>query len=232
MIKVNLPGNLKYKKVILVVLVILVIGILIKNGVDNNKIKEKEVDNKSNEEIIYNNAEEIKEEKVITKEEELYQEVFGIFHSGEYELAITKANQIIEEFPESYKGYNIRGIAKAFNGDFYEGMSDIDKALEISPEYGYARFNKALNYELYSYYEEALNWYDKALELEEYLWSYYGKASIYGRYGDIDNTVIYLEKALKVAEKEGNKESVIEEARNEADFNPVKDSEKFKSLLE
>ncbi len=45
-------------------------------------------------------------------------------------------------------------------------MKNIDKSLDIKPDYGYARFNKALAYELYERFDEALKWYDKALDIE------------------------------------------------------------------
>ena len=69
-------------------------------------------------------------------------------------------------FPNNPMGYNIRGIAKAYNGDFDGGMKDIDKSLEIDENYGYARFNKALTYELYENMDDALKWYNKALEMK------------------------------------------------------------------
>ena len=79
-----------------------------------------------------------------------------------------------------------------------EAMSDIDKSLSINPDYGYGRFNKALTYELYGKFDEALEWYNKALEIEDYVWTYYGIASIYGRRGDVYNAVEYLKKAIEI----------------------------------
>ncbi|WP_415875492.1 tetratricopeptide repeat protein [Clostridium sp.] len=104
-------------------------------------------------------------------------------------------------------------------------MKNIDKALNINPNYGYGRFNKALAYELYGHYDEALSWYDKALEVEKYVWSYYGKASIYGRRGDVANTVKYLKIAIDM------QESVKEEAKKEKDFDNVRNSKEFMELV-
>ena len=69
------------------------------------------------------------------------------------------------------------------------------------------------------------------LEVEEYLWTYYGIASIYGRKGDVKNTISNLSKALEIADKENIKDSVKEEAQNEADFDNVRDSTEFQSLV-
>ncbi len=140
--------------------------------------------------------------------------------------AINKAQNIINEFPSSAKGYNIRGIAKAYNSDYDGAMNDIDKALDIDNNYGYARFNKALTYELYGNMDEALKWYNKNLEIENYVWSYYGIASIYGRRGDVKNTVTYLNKAIQIDS------DVKKVAKTEHDFDPIKNSKEFKNLVD
>lgn len=231
--RIELPGNLRAKKIILILLVILVILILIINGMKNRK-DESNLSNKSNSQIIKSqessdtetNKEESNKEESNTIEESLYEEARNLFfNERNYEKTIEKANEIINQFPESYKAYNIRGIAKAYNGDFHEGMKDIDKALDLNSEFGYARFNKALNYELYGEYDNALTWYDKALEVEDYVWSYYGKASIYGRRGDVENTIKYLKIAISMDS------SVKDEAKTESDFDNVRDSKEFQDLI-
>ena len=226
--RIELPGNLRAKKIILILLVILVILILIINGMENRK-DESNLSNKYNSQIIKsqeNSDTETNKEESNTVEESLYEEARNLFfNEGNYEKAIEKANEIINQFPESYKAYNIRGIAKAYNGDFDEGMKDIDKALDLNPKFGYARFNKALNYELYGEYDKALTWYDKALEVEDYVWSYYGKASIYGRRGDVENTIKYLKIAISMDS------SVKDEAKTESDFDNVRDSKEFQDLI-
>lgn len=226
--RIELPGNLIAKKIILILLVILVVLILIINGMENRK-DESNLSNKSNSQIIKsqeNSDIETNKEESSTIEESLYEEARNLFfNEGNYEKTIEKANEIINQFPESYKAYNIRGIAKAYNGDFNEGMKDIDKALELNSKFGYARFNKALNYELYGEYDKALTWYDKALEVEDYVWSYYGKASIYGRKGDLENTIKYLKIAISMDS------AVKNEAKTESDFDNVRDFKEFQDLI-
>jgi len=73
--------------------------------------------------------------------------------------------------------------------------------------------------------DKALEWYNKALEIEEYVWSYYGIASIYGRSGDVNNTMIYLNKAIKLDP------GVKEVAKTEHDFQPVKNSKEFQNAV-
>ncbi|AIY80338.1 hypothetical protein FDC50_11755 [Clostridium botulinum] len=234
MIKIKLPGSQKLKLTILIILLAITLIILGFEGINNRKksdfINKQSIENA---ELIHGDSanldKEVNEDKnnKIENEEEykLYNEAYNLFFSGEYDKSIEKSNEIISEFPSSAKGYNIRGIAKSYNESFEAGMKDIDKALEIEPQYGYAVFNKALTYELYGKLDEALLWYNKNLEIENYIWTYYGIASIYGRRGDVQNTVKYLSKAIEIDEV------VKKEARDEADFNPVRDSKEFKDLI-
>ncbi|MBN1066605.1 hypothetical protein DVW02_01175 [Clostridium botulinum] len=234
MIKIKLPGSQKLKLTILIILLAITLIILGFEGINNRKksdfINKQSIENA---ELIHGDSvnldKEVNEDKnnKIENEEEykLYNEAYNLFFSGEYDKSIEKSNEIISEFPSSAKGYNIRGIAKSYNESFEAGMKDIDKALEIEPQYGYAVFNKALTYELYGKLDEALLWYNKNLEIENYIWTYYGIASIYGRRGDVKNTVKYLSKAIEIDEV------VKKEARDESDFNPVRDSKEFKDLI-
>ena len=240
MYRIKLPGSNKTKQIILAVLVVMLIILLIKVSIDNSR-KKNEVNikiNKSNiiQELENEHIEELKNEdmeeiKKQDEEQKIYSEAFDIFHSGNYDLAISKANELIKIYPKSYKGYGIRGIAKAYKGDYKSGMEDINKSLEIKDDYGYSRFNKALTYELMGSYDESLKWYDKAIEVEEYLWSYYGKASIYGRKGDINNVIKNLEKTFEIARKQNIEEDVKKITREEKDFNLVKNTKEFKELL-
>ena len=157
--------------------------------------------------------------------EKLYQSSFRAFHNRKYSEAIQLADKIIKADSNFYKAYNIKGIALAYSHQYNAGMANIDRALNLKPDYGYARFNKALAYELYRDYDQALLWYDKALEAEKYVWSYYGKASINGRRGDVTNTVKFLQAAISMDS------SVREVARHEADFKPVRNSPEFKQLV-
>lgn len=239
MSRIKLPGKESNKKIILLVLVIIVILIIGYEGIANLKNEKiKNEDNKQSEEEIIkpmkSSQEILKEdnqtnlnlEKVASEREtDLYNEAYRLFFSNEYKNAIAKADELIDEFPQNAMGYNIRGIAKAYNGDYNGGMQDIDKSLEIDDDYWYARFNKALTYELYENMDEALAWYNKSLESEEYVWSYYGIASIYGRIGDIDNTITYLNKAIYMDK------SVKDFAKTEHDFDLVRSSKEFKEEI-
>jgi len=253
MSRIKLPGKENNKKILLIVLVISAIGVLSYEGwrnINNKNIKneynaqkeivkpinakESYINNTTNTDVeesdsdnskTNNNKINEKEKSYTARENELYNEAYGLFFSHEYNNAISKASALISEFPSNAMGYNIRGIAKSYNGDYDGGMKDIDTALNIDKNYGYAKFNKALTYELYQNMDAALEWYNKDLEVEDYVWSYYGIASIYGRRGDVANTMTYLNKAIKIDS------GVKEVAKKEHDFDPVKNSEEFKMAI-
>lgn len=241
---IKLPGSYRTKKVILVILIILSICVLSYEFIQNRHDKAQKSDNSqqefignnsgndsSSEVLKENNTSEEKQSEDNTenlyseKEETLYNDAYNLFFSNKYEEAVSKADELVGEYPNNPKGYNIRGISKSYKGDYDGGLKDIGKALEINPDYGYALFNKALTYELYGNMEEALKWYNRDLEVEDYEWAYYGIASIYGRKGDVSDTVKYLKRAIEI------NPLVKDDAKTEKDFDPVRGTDEFERLI-
>ncbi len=150
------------------------------------------------------------------------------YNSRNYADCIAAMNYIISQDDKFYKAYTIKGIALCFSSrDKYdEGMKNLDKALEIKSNYGYGIYNKALALELYGHYNDAIATYKKALSIEKFVWSYYGIASIYGRYGDVNNSVSYLKSAINSS---ANPQGVKDCAKKEPDFNNVKNSQAFQA---
>ena len=153
------------------------------------------------------------------------QQGYDLFFQKKYKEAIAMEDAVIKEDPSFYKAYYIKGITLCYNNNYDEGSANIDKSLTLKPDDYGARFNKALSLELYQHYSDAIVWYNKALEIEKGEWSYYGIASIYGRRGDVENTVKYLKYAIAI------NPNIKNEAKNEADFDPVKNSQEFKNIL-
>lgn len=151
-------------------------------------------------------------------------------YSDKYERSIDLCNEVINEDTNNYRAYTIRGLDYAYlTVRDYENkeraLKDLDKALEIKNDYGYGRFNKGLAYAIFGELQDALNWYDKALEVEDYVWSYYGKAATYGRLGDAENSAKYIKEAIK------RKDSIRELLKEEHDFDPIRDTEVFKEAI-
>lgn len=191
----------------------------IKAREDSNEVEEQSIEAEKKE------KEDFEKEKCDYAESLLFSD-----DDNKYNEVIEITSDVIEKYPDSKRAYTLRGRAYGFSSNVEENkdkaLVDLDKALEIDGEYGYGRFNKALILELFGRYDDALNWYDKAIEVEpDYEWSYYGKASIYGRRGDLENTLENLKKAIKL------KPSVKETAREESDFDNVRQYEEFQDLI-
>ncbi|WP_196008065.1 tetratricopeptide repeat protein [Clostridium tyrobutyricum] len=218
--------SLKTKSIIFLILSIIVIIIAVNKIIYNRKYNY----NNMNAQIVKENSSTKSNLKYYENEKskklnQKYKEAENMFRNKQYSNCIKKADEIIIEDKNFYKAYNIKGIALSYSGNFEKGMENIDKSIELNSNYGYAKFNKALAYELYGKYDEALLWYDKDLSIEKYVWSYYGKASIYGRRGDITNTVKYLKIALDMSPE------IKDIAKDEKDFDPVKNSKEFQQLF-
>lgn len=184
-------------------------------------------------EMVSKDAEIIKESEIIkqqhiTQKQENLESIWKIgydeFFKKNYKGAIEIERTVIKEDVNFYKAYAVIGIALAYNGDFMNGIQQIDESLKLKPDYGYARFNKALANELYGHYDEAIKWYKKALEVEKFEWSYYGIASIYGRKGDVKNTINYLKLAIDI------NPSIKNAAKSEEDFDNVRQAIEFVEL--
>ena len=103
--------------------------------------------------------------------EQKAQDGYKLFFQKKYNEAIAMEDEVIKEDPSFFKAYYIKGITQCYGGNYAEGAVNIDKALSLNPNDYMARFNKALSLELYKHYDEALVWYNKALEIQKEEWS-------------------------------------------------------------
>lgn len=207
------------KKILSVILAMSLILLLVscsgKSTVSNNTI------NTSNVETATKKAAEDKAAELDKRAMDGYK----LFFDKKYAEAIAVENEVIKEDPTFCKAYYIKGITECYNNNYKDGSKDIDKALSLNPNDYMARFNKALSLELYAHYDEAIIWYNKALEIQKEEWSYYGIASIYGRRGDAQNAVKYLKLAIAL------NPDIKQDAKNEADFNPIKNNKEFTDVV-
>jgi len=230
----------KYNVIAFAILFVICVGIVVSTTIKNNNIKHNSIIVGNNKTVIEAN----KHKKIIEQElrdtevkkilqfkkkqddlEKIWKIGYDQFFKKEYKQAIETERKVIKEDPNFYKAYSVEGIALAYNGDFNQGMVQIDKSLKLNPNYGYGRFNKALANELFGHYDEAIRCYKKAIDVEKFEWSYYGIASIYGRYGDVTNTIKYLKLAIDI------NPNIKDEAKDEADFDNVRKSAEFKKLI-
>lgn len=231
--------SLKFKLITFAGFAIVAVGIVVNLAINNNKNKDIKVTNANTEikiieskviKIPQSKGTEIKKQQDIKLKQENLEKTwkrgYDEFFAKQYKQAIETEKKVIVEDPNFYKAYAVEGIALAYSGDFINGMKQIDQSLKLKPDYGYARFNKALANELFGHYDEAIEWYKKDLEVENFEWSYYGIASIYGRKGDIDNTIKYLKLAIAI------NPNIKNTAKSEEDFDNVRQSTEFVKLIE
>ncbi|MDP4177649.1 MAG: hypothetical protein Q8900_04830 [Bacillota bacterium] len=151
---------------------------------------------------------------------------------------IKLTSEIINQDDKFYKAYSLRGIATCFikisDENYKKGLADIDKSLQIKPNFGYGLFCRALALELYGHYDDAMSGYDKALtalksenNTEFTAWSYFGQSSIYGRRGDVQNCTRLLKISIDLYP---NAKNVAIDEEN-SDFKNVKDSQEFQKLI-
>ena len=236
--------SLKFKLISFAAFAIIAVGTVVNLAINNNndinnKNKNVNLTNETNSnteikiieskvtKIQQSDVSEIKKQQDIKQDnlEKIWKIGYDEFFAKKYEQAIETENKVIKEDPTFYKAYAVLGIALAYNGDFINGMKQIDESLKLKPDYGYARFNKALANELFGHYDEAIKWYKKDLEVENFEWSYYGIASIYGRKGDVNNTIKYLKLAIDI------NPNIKNTAKGEEDFDNVRQSTEFKKLV-
>jgi tetratricopeptide (TPR) repeat protein len=224
--------SLKFKIIIFAIFSVIAAVLVVNssNNTNNNNSNSNVSITNNKSEVKISKNEEIKKPQPLNKKQEHLEKQWKIgydqFFEKKYEKAIETERQVIKEDPNFYKAYAVEGIALAYNGNFQKGMQQIDKSLKLNPNYGYARFNKALANELYRHYDEAIEWYKKALEVEKFEWSYYGIASVYGRKSDVENTVKYLKLAIDI------NPNIKNEAKNEEDFDNVRERKEFKELIQ
>ena len=214
------------------------IGCIIYDTKDNwnthivNKKSKKTVEQNSTHNSEENNTKEDNEKSKLL--DELWEKGFNAFNKeNDCEGCIEIMNNIILKDGNYYKAYALKGIALCYlkpEGKFDEGMKNINESLSINPDYGYGRFCKALAYELFGKYNDAIDAYNSALQAEKYVWSYYGLASIYGRMGNVDKAVEYLKIATTMNSQEDN-QIIKDDAKKEADFDNVRNSSEFQALL-
>lgn len=225
----------KIRIVILSIFCLIGIGILIYTVIDNRKsnkyiaITKTNKNEKITSSISKNKKAENKEKAAQNEKQKqidaITEKGYQDFGAKNYAVAIVEENQSLQLDNNNARAHAVKGIALCYSkldtDSFNQGLAEIDKSLKINPNYGYARFNRALCLERYGKYDDALIWYDKDLQVENFVWSYYGKACIYGRKGDVDNSVKYLKIAISM------QANIKDEARNEEDFQNVRNSEAF-----
>lgn len=155
----------------------------------------------------------------------LYDQGLKLYYNRQFNEGLALFNKALALDPDCYQALNGKGATYAFLGRYDEGITLIQKALKLKPDFVYGHFNLGLANELASRWDEAIAAYHSALALDaKDVWSYYGIASIYGRQGNVENVVTYLSQAIALDP------DVKAVAKDEKDFDPVKNDPRFQAL--
>jgi tetratricopeptide (TPR) repeat protein len=156
----------------------------------------------------------------------LYDQGLKLYYQRQFPEALALFNQALAIDAQCYEALNAKGATLAFQGHYDQGLALIQQALDLNPTFVYAHFNQGLANELAGRWDPAIAAYQKALQLDDRdTWSYYGIASIYGRLGNIDKVLEYLQPAITLDP------DVKEVARDEKDFAPVRKDPRFQALV-
>ena len=156
----------------------------------------------------------------------LYDQGLKLYYQRQFPEALKLFNQALAIDPLCYEALNAKGATLAFQGNHDQGLALIQQALDLNPVFVYGHFNQGLANELAGRWDIAIVAYQKALQLDNRdTWSYYGIASVYGRQGNIDKVLEYLQPAITLDP------DVKEVARDEKDFAPVQKDPRFQALV-
>lgn len=146
---------------------------------------------------------------------------------GRQEEAIASYDKSIESKPDFQEAWHNRGLLLDNLGHHEEALKSHDMALKLKPDDYETFYNRGISLHKLERYEQEIASYDKAIELKpDYANAWFNKACVYGFKGDADQTIENLAKAIELDPK--NREN----AKNESDFDLVRNDERFKQLLE
>lgn len=152
----------------------------------------------------------------------------ALFFEGRYERAIISYDKVIKKQPNCYLAWASRGWALRRLGRYEEALNSYEKAIDIKPEDNLGWYGKANSLRELQRYDEAIIAYNKSLEFNPtFEWAWYRKARCYLIKDDIDKALENLEKAIEL-----NPEKLRQISRNDGDWDVIRDSDRFKNLID
>ncbi len=126
--------------------------------------------------------------------------------------------KLLTIYPENSSLYYILGVLYGQKGDLRQSSEKYQRALSYHPEFAQAQFDLAFIYSLLGEYENALNSYKRALEIQsDLVWAYYNVSAILAVQNRVDESIIWLGKAVK---------------KGFNDWNYLKNDDKMKNIKE
>ncbi len=133
------------------------------------------------------------------------------YYQNRYDKTEEVYNQLLKIFPESLDG--LLGLGKLYmvQNDVLNIIKTYEKVLEIAPDYADAYYNLGIVY--YQDHQEnvAIQFFNKAIEINSHADSHYYLGLIYRNRGDIDQAIYHFRKRIEL--KTGMEDTFAEDAR-------------------
>jgi len=114
-----------------------------------------------------------------------------------YQEALSKANNLIQDYPENSLLFNIAGACNAGLKKFDDAILLYQKAIEIKPDYAKAYYNLAGTFQELGQLDESVKSYKKSLEIEpNYAESYNNLGNVYRELGELEDAVSSYQRAI------------------------------------
>jgi tetratricopeptide (TPR) repeat protein len=181
--------------------------------------------------------------------------------SGNYNEAIECFDKAIEIDPNYLSSWLYKGLALNLSRRYNEAIECFDIVIEISHNHAQAWFYKGISFEELRNHQEALKCYDKAIEINRnYVDAWKNKSELLYELGNYEDAIKSLDRVIEIEPqnadalydracykiKKGNdvedgladlkkaidiNKEYIEMARQDEDFDYIKDDQRFKALL-
>lgn len=157
----------------------------------------------------------------ITNRAEIY------LHLGRYKEALADCNRTLEIKPDSDEALHVRGSAYIFLGKRKKALTDLNRYLKLKPDDPDTLTTRGVTYRHLARYDKALADFNHALALRpDDPNTLYDLACLFSLLKKTDEALASLEKAISKNKK------YRKEAREDEDFNNIKEDPRFKKLIE
>ena len=144
-----------------------------------------------------------------------------------YQEAINSFEQGIKVKPDYADAWNNRGVCLAKIQKYQEAVKSYNQAIAIKNDYSDAWNNRGVSLMKLGIYGEAIACFDNAEKIKpDFFSAWYNQARCYSLKGEIKVALKSLEKAISL-----NGGNCQEMAKNEPDFENIRDNELFQKLI-
>jgi len=156
----------------------------------------------------------------------LFEQALLLGYGGNNEAAIACYDQALKLKPDKHEAFYNKGTALSHLGRYEEAIACYDQALKLKPDKHEAFYNKGTALSALGRHEEAIACYQKSLTLlPDDARTYYNIACCYALMGEVEQAVEMLQRAIDLDEQ------YREEAKTDADFDGIREDERFGKVI-